>query len=267
MCFRVILWLDRRTRIVGERLSIGSQKDILGLKKIGRIVALAVREIAKHIRPGITTAELDIIGKEFLEKHGAHSAPKLVYNFPGTTCISVNDEAAHGIPGNRIIQAGDLVNVDVSAELDGYFADTGATIPVPPISPTNAKLCKCTQTALQHAIDTVRVGSPMNLIGRAIEQEANRCGFTIVENLTGHGVGKSIHEEPRGVLNFYDPDDRRRLTDGLVFTIEPFLSTGADHVITAPNGWTLKTPDGRLTAQYEHTIIMTRSAPIIVTAI
>jgi methionyl aminopeptidase len=248
-------------------MSIGSDKDVVGLRRIGRIVALAVREMSKHIRPGITTAELDEVGRAFLHKCGARSAPKLVYNFPGTTCISVNDEAAHGIPGNRIVRAGDLVNLDVSAELDGYFADTGATIPVPPISPISAKLCQCTQAALNRAIATVQVGAPINLIGKAVEAEARRCGFSVIQELGGHGVGRSIHEEPSGVLNYYEPRDRRRLTAGLVFTIEPFLSTGATYVVTSTDRWTLKTPDGSLTAQYEHTLIVTRRGSIIVTAV
>ena len=248
-------------------MSIDSEKDLVALKRIGKIVALAMQEMTAHVRPGITTAQLDAIGGAVLKKHGAHSAPKLAYDFPGHTCISINDESAHGVPGNRVIRAGDLVNIDVSAELGGYYADTGATIPVPPVSPLKHKLCSCTKAALNQAIKVVQAGKPMNVIGQAVEAEAERCGFSIIENLSGHGVGRYIHEEPRAVLNYYDDRDDRILTKGLVFAIEPFLSTRADHVVTGADGWTLKTPDGSLTAQYEHTIVVTNGRPIIITAI
>ncbi len=248
-------------------MSIDSEKDVIGLKRIGRIVTLTVREMAKHLRPGITTAELDSIGGEFLHRYGARSAPRLVYNFPGETCISVNDQVAHGIPGNRIICAGDLVNLDVSAELDGYFADTGQTIAVSPITAGQRKLCECTRSALSQAIEIVQAGVPINLIGRKIESQARKCGFTVIRDLAGHGVGKSIHEEPEMVANYYDPCDHRRLTDGLVITIEPFLSPSARNVTTAKDGWSLQTTDGSVAAQYEHTLIVTRGRPIVVTAV
>jgi methionyl aminopeptidase len=247
-------------------MSIDSEKDLAALKRIGRIVTLALQEMTAHVCPGITTGELDAIGAAVLKKHGAHPAPTLVYNFPGATCISINDESAHGIPGDRAVHAGDLVNLDVSAELGGYFADTGATVPVPPVLPINHKLCTCTRAALDRAIASVRAGRPMNVIGRAVEREADRGGFVIIENLSGHGVGRHIHEEPRGVLNYYDDSDNRILTKGMVIAVEPFLSTHADHVVTGSDGWTLKTPDGSLTAQYEHTIVVTEGRPIVITA-
>ena len=171
-----------------ERMSIGSDGDLQGLKESGRIVALALQEMARHLKPGITTLELDWIGEAFLTKHGARSAPRLAYNFPGGTCISINDEAAHGMPGDRVVQAGDLVNLDVSADLNGYVADTGATIAVPPVSPTKDKLLRCTKSALNKAIAAAQAGRPMNVIGQAVESEAKRCEFSIIANLAGHGV-------------------------------------------------------------------------------
>jgi methionyl aminopeptidase len=248
------------------RMSIGSEVDMQSLKECGRIVALALQEMARHLKPGITTLELDRIGEAFLTRHGARSAPRLAYDFPGGTCISINDEAAHGIPGKRVVQEGDLVNLDVSADLNGFVADTGATFAVPPVSPTKEKLLRCTRAALNKAIAAAQAGRPMNVIGQAVETEAKRCKFSIIANLAGHGVGRSIHEEPREVLNYYDPRDRRKLTEGMVITIEPFLSTGAPYVLEDPDGWTLKTPDGSLSCQYEHTIVITRGKPLIITA-
>ena len=248
-------------------MSIDSEQDLIGLMRIGRICGLALRHMQEALRPGMTTAELDAIGAEFLKKHGARSAPILAYNFPGHTCISVNDEAAHGIPGERVIQPGDLVNIDVSAELDGYWADTGATTPVPPVTPEKQRLCDATQEALAAAINAVRAGLPISVIGQAVEPVARRSGFRIIRNLGGHGVGRSIHEQPHAVPHYYERRARQRLTEGLVMTIEPFLTTGATTVKTDPDGWTLRTVDGSLSAQYEHTIIITKERPVLVTAV
>ena len=219
-----------------------------------------------RVEPGITTAELDAIGGAMLEKFGARSAPKLVYNFPGTTCISLNDEAAHGIPGPRVIRPGDLVNIDVSAELDGYYADAGVTVPVPPVSELQQRLCACAQAALRAGIAAARAGQPINAIGRAMEDQARRGGFAVLRELNGHGVGRHIHEPPT-VPGFYVQRLRGRLTEGLVITVEPFLSAGSSRVITGPDGWTLRSPDGSLNVQYEHTIIVTRGHPLVITAV
>jgi methionyl aminopeptidase len=248
-------------------MSIESEEELAGLKKCGWVVAMAIREMAKHVRPGITTGELDAIGAEFLRKHGARSAPIITYNFPAAACISVNDEAAHGIPGKRALNEGDLVNLDVSAELEGYVTDSGATYPVGRISPAREKLLKCTRAALDRAMSAAQAGKPINVIGQAVEAEARRCNFNIVRNLTGHGVGRHIHEDPREVLNYYDPRDRRKLTEGMVLTIEPFLSPRAEYVLESPNGWTLKTPDGSVTAQFEHTLVITKGKPVVVTRV
>lgn len=248
-------------------MTVRSKKDLEALRRIGRIVALALKEMEQHVRPGITTAELDAIGRAFLEAHGALSAPDHVYDFPGATCISVNNEAAHGIPGPRVIEAGDLVNIDVSASLDGYFADTGATIPVPPVSPEKARLCESTKRALDKAMAAARAGSPLFVIGKAIEEAAERAGYTIIENLAGHGVGRHLHEEPHFIRNTYDPNDKRRLTDGLVITIEPFFTTGARTAKEASDGWTLLTPPGTWVAQYEHTLVVRDGQPLVLTAV
>jgi methionyl aminopeptidase len=247
-------------------MTVENEKDLAGLKKIGRIIALTLKEMQESVGAGITTAELDDIGSRCLREHGARSAPFLTYGFPGATCISLNNEAAHGVPGNRVILPGDLVNMDVSAELDGYYADASTTVLIPPVDPLKQKLCDCTRSARRKAIAAVRTGRPLNIIGKTIEAEARRCGFHVIRDLPGHGLGRGLHEEPT-IPGFYVRSATRRLTDGLVITIEPFLSTGANHIVEGQNGWTLKTPDGSLSAQYEHTIVVTRGHPIVVTAL
>lgn len=246
-------------------MTIESQSDIIALQRIGRIVSLVLHRMLDSIEPGMTTAELDAVGARMLAEFGARSAPQLAYDFPGTTCISVNEQAAHGVPGGRIIKAGDLVNVDVSAELDGYFADTGGTKVVPPSTPIKTKLCHATRAALAEAIKVARAGQPLNRIGRAIEQVANTHRLRIIENLGGHGVGRAIHEEPEHIPGYHDPRDQRVLKEGMVIAIEPFLSTKSRTVTEADDGWTLVGMPGNLSAQFEHTMIITRSEPIVVT--
>jgi methionyl aminopeptidase len=247
-------------------MTIEGEKDLLGLMRIGRIVGLTLQLMRSHLKIGMTTAELDAIGAEFLKKEGARSAPILAYKFPAATCISLNDEAAHGIPGKRVIHPGDLVNIDVSAELDGYFADTGATFPMPPTNIRQQKLCDCAQGALQKAIESARAGQPINAVGRAVETYVTKAGFSIIRDLPGHGVGRKLHEPP-SVLNYFDKRLKQPFREGMVITLEPFVATGAKRIVTQEDGWTLKTPDGSLCAQYEHTVVITKDRPILVTAV
>jgi methionyl aminopeptidase len=247
-------------------MTVNSEKDLQGLLKIGRIVGMTVQEMSKALCPGITTAELDEIGAKYLKLHGARSAPILTYKFPGATCISINEEAAHGIPGPRVVQDGDLVNIDVSAELDGFYADTGSSFPVGNVSEKNLGLLKHTRAALDVAINTARAGQPINAIGKAVETHARRGGFKVIQDLPGHGVGRKLHEPP-SVPNFYVPTLRTKLTEGLVITLEPFLSFGANRVVQQKDGWTLKTQDGSMAAQFEHTVVITKGRPILVTAV
>lgn len=244
---------------------VENERDLLGLLAIGRIVAQATHHMAQVMEPGMTTRELDAVGAAFLEKHGARSAPISVYKFPGATCISINEEVAHGVPGDRVIQAGDLVNIDVSAELNGFFADTGATFIMPPSTPAKEKLCESTRRALDSAIQAVRADVPLYVIGKACEAEAKRGGYKIIRELNGHGVGRGLHEEPRNVPHFFTARAKEKLRAGTVLTIEPFFNTGNARIVTGSDGWTLKTLDGSMTAQYEHTIVVTKDKPIIVT--
>lgn len=246
-------------------MSINSEKDLQGLRKIGKVVARCLQHMQSKLEPGMTTAELDAIGGQFLAAHGARSAPQLTYNFPGFTCISVNEEAAHGIPGSRILNAGDLVNIDVSAELDGYFADTGGSAIIPPESKVHLQICAVARQALENAMLEARAGAKLNRIGHAIELEAVRNGLTVIENLGSHGVGRALHEEPGFIPGYYDKRDKRILHENQVITIEPFISSGAREVFENGDGWTLVTNPGVFTAQYEHTLVITKGRPLIMT--
>ena len=244
---------------------VKTQEEIEAFKKIGRIVA-EIREAMKAAtKPGVTTKELDeIAGKMFAEK-GAISGPMGEYDFPGYTCISVNHEVAHGIPGNKVIQEGDLVNIDVSGSLDGYFADTGISFVVGEGYADKEKLCAVAKSAFDRAMTKVKAGSKLSQIGKAVEREAEANGLTVIMNLTGHGLGKSLHESPDHILNYYDPIDSTIMKEGMVLAVEPFISAKAEHIVEAGDGWTYITPDKSLVAQIEHSIIVTKDRPIILT--
>lgn len=246
-------------------MSINSEKDLQLLKRIGLIVSQVLKEMRQKTKPGMNTIEIDDIGTTLLKKKGARSAPKITYNFPGSTCISVNEEVAHGIPSKRILAPGDLVNIDVSAELDGYFADTGASFQIPPYNSGTQRLLRVTRSALDRAVNAARAGVKINQIGRIVQDVAQNSGYTVIRNLGGHGVGTALHEEPRFIANYYDRKDERVLEDGMVITIEPFVSMRAIHVVEQSDGWTLKTPDKSLVAQFEHTLVIRKGYPVLIT--
>ncbi|RXZ80523.1 type I methionyl aminopeptidase [Paenibacillaceae bacterium] len=245
-------------------MTAGTQQDIEHLKEIGKIVALTLNEMKQQAKIGMTTKELDEIGARILESHGAVSAPKKTFNFPGHTCISVNDEVAHGIPGSRKLAAGDLINIDVCAEKDGYVADTGHSFQLPPYNDELIRLCNYTHQTMMKVISSLKHGVRINEIGKIIQHEAQQGGYKVISDLCSHGVGRAIHEWPQ-IEPVYNKHDKRMLKEGLVITIEPFLSTGADYVVQQPDGWTLCSPDRSFAAQHEHTIIITRDKPIILT--
>lgn len=213
----------------------------------------------------MTTGELDAVGATVFERHGARSAPNLTYGFPGVNLISVNDEAVHGVPGDRVIEPGDLVKIDVTAELDGYVADAATTVALPPGPPVHDELRDCAEYAFDRAASVARAGRPLNKIGRAIETTARRRGFTVLNELGSHGVGRTIHEAP-SIPNYYDRRLVKPLMEGLVITIEPILSSGSAWTTEAGDGWTIKTADGSPAAHHEHTLIVTKGSPIILTA-
>lgn len=246
-------------------MSIKSDKELDALKAIGRIVGQVLRELAGQVRPGITTAELDRRGASLLAERGARSAPALVYGFPGTVCISVNDELLHGVPGGRVIRVGDLVKLDLTAEKDGYMADAAVTVPVPPVSEQAARLAACAERAFDKGILAARASHRVCDIGMAVEAEVRRNGFSVVRQFCGHGIGRTIHEDPQ-VPNYGDTRSRDRLSDGLVITVEPVIAAGAGDVMVDRDGWTVRTADGALAAHYEHTIVVTHGEPILLTA-
>lgn len=241
-----------------------TEADFNGLKEIGKIVAAIRDELVQKTRPGITTKELDELAGELFEKNGSISAPKGEYDFPGYTCISVNEEVAHGIPGNRVIQEGDLVNIDVSGSKNGYFADTGISFVVGDGDEILTKICEVAKEAFEAGLKKIKPGAKKNGIGKAVEQTAQNNGLTVITNLTGHGIGRRIHEAPDHILNFYDPSDSELLRDGMVIAFEPFISTSEEEVFQLDDGWTFVT-ENSFVAQYEHTIIITKEGPIIIT--
>jgi methionyl aminopeptidase len=241
-----------------------TEKDINGLKEIGKIVAAIRDELVQKTIPGITTKELDDIAGELFEKAGAISAPKGEYDFPGYTCISVNEEVAHGIPGKRVIHEGDIVNIDVSGSKDGYFSDTGISFVVGQGEEVLTKLCDVAKEAFEAGLKKIKPGAKISGIGKVVFQTARKHGFTVITNLTGHGIGRSIHEAPDHIYNYNETEDSGLLRDGMVIAFEPFISTQEEEVIQSEDGWTFLTEKSYV-AQYEHTMIVTKNGPVILT--
>ena len=245
-------------------MSIGSADDWKGLRRAGRIAHLALDAMEARVRPGVSTAELDAVAAGLFAAHGARSAPALVYGFPGTVLISVNDEVVHGIPGTCRLETGDLVKLDVTVEKDGYVADAARTVIVESGSDVAVRLAACARDAFAAALSVARAGTKVNEIGRAVESTVRARGFAVVRGLGGHGVGRTIHEAP-SVPNQYDPWQPDVLTEGLVLTIEPIISAGSDRIRQDRDGWTTRTSDGSLAAHHEHTLVITRDRPVVLT--
>ena len=246
-------------------MTADSQKDIESLKTSGRICAETLRKMMNATRAGMTTRELDEIGRAFLEAEGARSAPQVTYNYPAATCISVSPVIAHGIPDEHVLREGELIHIDVSAELAGYYADTGASLVVSKRDRTLEKLLDATKTTLTKALRAAKAGNLLNGIGRTVETEARKRGYNVIYDLTGHGIGHRLHENPKEILNFYNPGDRRVLSEGLVLAVEPFLTTGVGRTVQEHDGWSIRTMDRAIAAQFEHTIVVTKNEPIILT--
>ncbi len=245
-------------------MTIEGQDDIDGLSAAGALVREVFERMKAAARPGVTPRELDDLASRALARAGAESAPRKFYDFPGTTCISVNEHAAHGIPGETPLRDGDMVNIDVSAELGGYVADMGESFVVGRARRSQQRICDAVRRAVARAIDEVRPGRSLNVIGAAVQKVADRSGYNIVQNLGSHGVGRSIHEEP-SYIPLDNPRESRRLEAGMVLTIEPFFTTGAPWVRELADGWTLAVQSGAMVAQFEHTLIVTRRGALVVT--
>ena len=247
-----------------QQMSIDTPEELEALKAAGRAVAAAIRAMRAHVRPGVSTAELDQVGARVFAQHGARSGPQLEYGFPGVNCISVNDEAVHGIPSRRRLRAGDLVKLDVTAELDGFYADACLTVPVAGGSPMQALIASA-QRALAGGMASARAGAPVNAIGAAVERAVHADGFSVCHDLMGHGIGRSLHEAP-DVPNFYVPELSQPLTEGMVLTIEPIISSGSGRTKSGRDGWTVLTADGAPSAHAEHTLVITDGQPLVLTA-
>lgn len=248
-------------------MSITSQSELYGMQRISEVVGTTLRQMTEYAAPGMSTKELDLFGAAILKSFGAKSAPYVTYGFPGWTCISVNKAAAHGIPSeNIILREGDLINIDVSAELNGYFADNGGSFVLGEDLHSHQRLVDSSKTILHHAISNIRGGVRIADIGWLIEKEARRHGYTTIRNLVGHGIGRALHEEPKEIPCFNDRSNTRRFRKNSVVAIETFISTKANYVYETENGWTYSTRDGSYVAQHEHTILITDSTPQILTS-
>jgi len=246
-------------------VSIQDETEFLSLKAAGRIVRMVLEAMKREARPGITTQYLDEIGARVMQENGARSAPSMVYKFPGASCISVNDEAVHGIPGQRELREGDLLKLDVTVEKDGYMADAAITVPVGKVSSQAEQLIACAERAFQRAMLVARAGSRIFEIGRMVEREVRNSGFAVIRELGGHGIGRTIHELPH-IPNYPDPHAREIMKKGLVITVEPIISGGCGSVFTDKDGWTVRTGDHALSAHFEHTLVITSGAPVLLTA-
>jgi methionyl aminopeptidase len=248
-------------------MSISTEAELAGMQQASEAVALTLKEMRNFAKPGITTKELDDFGGELLQKFGARSAPKLTYGFPGWTCISVNNEIAHGIPSaNKILQEGDLVNIDVSAELNGFWADNGGSFVLGNDLFNHQQLVEASKNILEKAISHIKGGVRINEIGRLIETEAKKAGYKVIKNLTGHGIGRSLHEAPSEIANYYDRYNLTRFKKNSVVAVETFISTNSTMADTLADGWTLVGNRGGFVAQHEHTLVITDGAPIILTS-
>ena len=246
-------------------MSVNTPEELRGLRAAGQVVAQTIRAMRRGVRPGVTTAELDAIARREFARAGARSGPQLDYGFPGTTCISVNDEAVHGIPGPRRLRRGDLVKLDVTAELDGFYADSCRTVAVGDARPQALKLVRASEQALDAALKVVRSGVALNEIGATVSRLVHARGFSVCDGLMGHGIGRRIHEAP-DVPNVFDPELSQPLPEGLVITIEPLVAAGGPRVRMHRDGWTVSTLDGSLSAHSEHTIVVRDGAPLVLTA-
>lgn len=247
-------------------MSITQEFEWIGMQKASEAVAYALKEMTQYAQPGMTTKELDNYGARILSDFGANSAPYLTYRFPGCTCISINNEFCHGIPSDkRILKEGDLVNIDVSAELNGFWSDNGGSFVLGEDINQHQKLVDASKLILKKAIDNIKGGVRISDIGHLIENEAKKSGFKVIKNLGGHGIGRSLHEQPDELLNYKNRFDQRRFKKNSVVAIETFISTTSTYADSLNDGWTMIGNKGGYMAQHEHTIVVTEGRPIILT--
>ncbi|RYE26026.1 MAG: type I methionyl aminopeptidase [Sphingobacteriales bacterium] len=248
-------------------MSINNEAELAGMKKASDAVAITLKRMKDHAQPGMSTKELDDFGNDILRSFGAQSAPNLAYGFPGCTCISVNNEFCHGIPSvKRIIAEGDLINIDVSAELNGFWSDNGASFVLGKDINHHQVLVNASKEILQKAINNIKGGVRIADIGWLIESEAKKKGLKVVRNITGHGIGRALHEEPFEIASYRDKFNKQRFKNNSVVAIETFISTQSTMAVTLADDWTMVGNRGGFMAQHEHTIVVTDGKPLILTA-
>lgn len=237
------------------------------MQKASEAVSCTLKEMRNYAKPGMTTKQLDNFGASILSDFGAKSAPYLTYGFPGWTCISVNNEFCHGIPSdNRILKEGDLINIDVSAELNGFWSDNGGSFVLGEDIHQHQKLIDASKQILHKAIHSIKGGVRISDIGYLIETEAKKRGYKVIKNLTGHGIGRSLHEAPNEIANYRDSFNTTRFRKNSVVAIETFISTASTYAETLKDGWTMVGNKGGFMAQHEHTIVVTDGQPLVLTA-
>lgn len=247
-------------------MSITKEEELTAMQDVSEAVAITLKEMRNHARPGMSTKELDNFGAGILADFGARSAPYLTYRFPGHTCISLNNEFCHGIPSaGKILKEGDLVNIDVSAELNGFWSDNGGSFVLGEDIYQDQQLITASKQILHKAIHTIQGGLRISDLGHLIETEAKKMGFHVIKNLTGHGIGRSLHEEPAEIANYRDRNNRQRFRLDSVVAIETFISTSSTYAETLKDGWTMVGNKGGFVAQHEHTIVVTNGRPMILT--
>jgi methionyl aminopeptidase len=246
-------------------MSVDTPEQLEGLRRAGRVVAQTIEVVRAAVAPGVSTGELDQIAADHLAQQGARSGPILTYGYPGSICISVDDEVVHGIPGDRVLRPGELVKIDVAAELDGYHADAATTVAVGPVNWRKQRLMNATRAALSAGIEAAQPGATLTEVGAAIERATRARGFHVFRELTGHGIGRQMHEEPT-VFNWPAPQASDRLTEGLVITIEPMLTAGRPELVLGRDGWTVRSVDRSPSCHEEHTIMVARGGPVVLTA-
>jgi methionyl aminopeptidase len=243
-----------------------SAGELEKMRAAGRLVGQVLTALAAKVEPGVTTADLDAIAEGLIVDAGAIPAFKGYHGYPATICASINDEVIHGIPsGQRVLQQGDVISVDVGASLDGYYGDSAVTLPVGRISEDAARLLRVTEESLYKAIDVVKPGGRVSDIGHAVQKHVEAHGFSVVREFVGHGIGQAMHEEPQ-IPNYGDPGRGPRLSEGMVLAIEPMVNAGRPAVKVLSDGWTAVTRDRSLSAHFEHTVAVTADGPWILTA-
>ena len=247
-------------------INLKTSHEIELMARAGQVLEGVIEELKQAIRPGVRTIELDRLAERRMRAAGARPGFLGYHGFPNSVCISINDEAVHGIPGRRRIAEGDVVSLDLGLILDGFWADMGCTVPVGKVSSEAESLIRVTEECLEIAVQNAQPGGRLGDISAAVQRHAEAGGFSVIRQFVGHGIGRQMHEDPQ-VPNFGTPGTPPRLKAGMTLAIEPMVNAGSHEVYMKPDGWTICTTDGSLSAYFEHTVAITERGPLVLTAI